>query len=155
MEDAAEQCGFQVIAAVAAIAEHSIVRQYASGRPNIDDYTQLAEFAETIKEKLDNGNNTKPIIPGNRPYKEAPKATLMPEANSDCTNCGLCAKKCPSQAIDPQKIETGDSEKCISCMRCEYICPHHARKLNSAITSAVSLLLQKACVEIKQNELFI
>lgn len=32
LEDAAKQAGFQVIAAVAAIAEHSIARQFAAGR---------------------------------------------------------------------------------------------------------------------------
>ena len=34
LEDAAKQAGFQVIAAVAAIAEHAIARQFAAGRPD-------------------------------------------------------------------------------------------------------------------------
>ena len=33
LRDAAVQAGFRVVAAVAAIAEHSVARQYASGRP--------------------------------------------------------------------------------------------------------------------------
>ena len=33
MEDVAKECGFDVIAAVAAVAEHSIMHQYAAGRP--------------------------------------------------------------------------------------------------------------------------
>ncbi|MDE6280624.1 MAG: hypothetical protein K2M15_02335, partial [Oscillospiraceae bacterium] len=34
LEDLARQSGFQVIAAVAAVAEHSIMHQYAAGRPD-------------------------------------------------------------------------------------------------------------------------
>ena len=34
MEDAAKEAGFQVIAAVAAVAEHSIIPQYAANRPD-------------------------------------------------------------------------------------------------------------------------
>ena len=46
LEDAAKQAGFQVIAAVAAIAEHSIARQFAAGRPDAQDAKQLADFAK-------------------------------------------------------------------------------------------------------------
>ena len=36
-EDAARETGFRVIAAMAAVAEHSIARQFASGRPDEQD----------------------------------------------------------------------------------------------------------------------
>lgn len=49
LEDAAKQAGFQVIAAVAAIAEHSIARQFAAGRPDAQDIAQLSAFAEQIQ----------------------------------------------------------------------------------------------------------
>ena len=48
LEDLAEECGFEVIAAVAAIAEHSIMHQYATGRPDREDEQELKEFAEKI-----------------------------------------------------------------------------------------------------------
>lgn len=35
MEDAAKECGFQIVAAIAAVAEHSIMPQYASSRPPV------------------------------------------------------------------------------------------------------------------------
>ena len=41
MQDCAESRGFQVIAAVAAIAEHSILHQYAAGRPDRQDAEEL------------------------------------------------------------------------------------------------------------------
>lgn len=37
LEDVAKQVGFRVIAAVAAVAEHSIARQFAAGRPDAQD----------------------------------------------------------------------------------------------------------------------
>ena len=37
MQDIAEKQGFRVFAAVAAIAEHSIIHQYAAGRPDTKD----------------------------------------------------------------------------------------------------------------------
>ena len=44
MEDAAKECGFQVVAAIAAVAQHSIIPQYAANRPDALDEKQLAEF---------------------------------------------------------------------------------------------------------------
>lgn len=41
LEDVAKHAGFRVIAAVAAIAEHSIARQFAAGRPDAQDAAQL------------------------------------------------------------------------------------------------------------------
>ena len=34
LEDLAQQAGFEVVAAIAAVAEHSIARQFATGRPD-------------------------------------------------------------------------------------------------------------------------
>ena len=70
LEDAAKQAGFRVIAAVAAIAEHSIARQFATGRPDEQDAQQLAGFARQIRDKIAAGNCAEPAIPGNRPYKK-------------------------------------------------------------------------------------
>lgn len=68
LEDLAKEAGFQVTAAVAAVAEHSISRRFAAGRPNAEDQTVLAGFGQTILERLQSGKTAGPI-PGNRPYK--------------------------------------------------------------------------------------
>ena len=47
MQDIAEKQGFRVFAAVAAIAEHSIMHQYAAGRPDTKDIETLRNFSRT------------------------------------------------------------------------------------------------------------
>ena len=155
MEDAAGACGFRVIAAVSAIAEHSIMHQYAAGRPDRADRERLAGFAARIGEKVRSGDRTKPAIPGNRPYKKAGAVGLVPKAGSDCSECGLCAERCPTRAIDPRAVRKADGKKCISCMRCVSVCPRRARKVNGAMVAIAALAIQKACAEPKQCELFI
>lgn len=155
LEDAAKQAGFQVIAAVTAIAEHSIARQFATGRPDTQDAQQLALFTKQIQDKLSAGNTEEPTISGNRPYKKAGGAGLVPKSTKDCTKCGVCVKECPVQAIDTENPKKVDEKKCISCMRCISICPHSARKVNPVMLSAVGLALKKVCSDRKENELFL
>ncbi len=150
MEDAAKACGFRVIAAIAAVAEHSIIPKYAAGRPDAEDEAQLTYFAERIRQK----EGDIASVPGNRPYKKSGGGGLVPKATKECVRCGLCAEKCPVQAIDPETL-AADPKKCISCMRCVKQCPHNARKVNEAMVSAVTLALKKACSVRKENELFL
>lgn len=155
LEDAAKQAGFQVIAAVAAIAEHSIARQFAAGRPDAQDIAQLSAFAKQIQHKLSEADTSEPAIPGNRPYKKAGGVSMVPKATKECTNCGACAAACPVQAIDKENPKKVDEKACISCMRCIAVCPHGARKVNPVMLSAASLMLKKVCSERKECELFL
>ena len=150
MADAAKQCGFQVVAAVAAVVEHSILPQYAAGRPDASDEKQLEQFAEKIAGRTEAAAS----IPGNRPYKKAGGAGLVPKADRRCTQCGLCAKGCPVQAIDPASLKA-DAGKCISCMRCVKLCPAKARRVNGAMVSIAALAIKKACSIRKENELYL
>ena len=149
MEDAATESGFQVVAAVAAVAEHSILPQYAAGRPDASDKKQLEQFAERIAGKTE----AVVSIPGNRPYKKAGGAGLVPKVGKSCTKCGLCAESCPVQAIDPASF-TADAKKCISCMRCVKQCPEKARNVNGAMVSIAAMVIKKACSVRKENELY-
>lgn len=155
LEDAAKQAGFRVVAAVAAIAEHSIARQYAAGRPDAEDQKQLQGFAEKIREKLAAGDCTEPGIPGNRPYKKAGGSNMVPKPTKDCNSCGVCAQKCPVQAIDRQDPKCTDKDRCISCMRCVSVCPRSARKVNSVLLAAVDVALKKVCSDRKEGELYL
>lgn len=150
MKDAANKCGFKVIAAISAIAQHSIMPQYAANRPDSVDKNQLINFADQITKKVGNIIN----IPGNRPYKKSANAKLVPKLKNSCIKCGLCSEKCPVQAIDPVNFKT-DSKKCISCMRCVKRCPKNARKINGVMVFIASMVIKKTCSLRKENELFI
>lgn len=155
LEDAARQAGFQVIAAVAAVAEHSVARQFAAGRPDAQDAKQISDFAKKIQDKLSAQDFSEPAIPGNRPYKKVGGVGVVPKPTKACTNCGVCATKCPVQAIDKENAEKVDGKACISCMRCISVCLQSARKVNPIMIWAAGLMLKKMCSERKACELFL
>lgn len=155
LEDAANGAGFRVIAAVSAIAEHSIVRQFAAGRPDAQDAAQLAGFADQIQQKISAGDASEPAIPGNRPYKKAGGTGMVPKATKECAACGACATACPVGAIDKDDPKRVDKKACISCMRCVTVCPHAARAVSSIMLSSATKMLSKACSKRKECELFI
>lgn len=157
MNDLAKQSGFKVIAAISAVAEHSIMHQYATGRPDQQDEKELRSFAGIIWGKINDSNDSDASalqIPGNHLYKKAGRTGLVPKADKKCTSCGLCAKNCPAQAISMKNIKTADSKKCISCMRCVVRCPQSARKVNGTMVSVAALAIKRACSARKENELF-
>ena len=150
MEDAAKECGFRVVAAIAAVAEHSILPQYATGRPDETDKAQLADFAAQIAGK----DSEITSLPGNRPYKKSGGAGLVPKPTKECVKCGLCAEKCPVQAINLASF-AADPKLCIGCMRCVKQCPKNARKVNGLMVSIAGMAIKKACSVRKENELYL
>ena len=155
LQDTVQQAGFVVVAAVAAIAEHSIAHAYGANRPDEEDCRQLQAFARRIAEKLAGGDVTTPAIPGNRLYKKAGRAGLVPKATGACNRCGRCAAECPVGAIDRDNPARVDKQACISCMRCVAVCPHHARKVNGVLLALVNRMLKKACSVRKACELYV
>ncbi|MGM9960068.1 MAG: 4Fe-4S binding protein [Allobaculum sp.] len=156
MQDLAEKSGFEVVAAIAAIAEHSIMHQYGTGRPDQKDHNDLQNFAEQILEKIKGDTTPSALtIPGNRPYKKSHGGGLIPKPTEDCIDCGLCARVCPAAAISIDNVKETDTSKCISCMRCVAKCPYDARKVSEMKVSALALALKKACSSRKENELFL
>ncbi len=155
MEDLAKQAGFTVIAAVAAIAEHSILRQFAAGRPDAEDQGVLTGYAQKILNKLQAGETGMPAIPGTRPYKKVSGVGMVPRTGTSCTKCGLCAAECPAGAVDKNNIKSVDKDKCISCMRCVTICPQNAKSVSALMLSGASAMLKKACSGRKACELYL
>lgn len=146
--------GNGALCVITAVAGHSIIHDYAAGRPNLDDCKVLAKFGEQVLEKVSSNDFSKPSVPGNRPYKKA-GAGMIPKAGSACTSCGQCALKCPASAISTENLNVSNKSKCISCMRCVSICPVHARKVSSLMTSIAATAIKKACSVEKANELFV
>lgn len=156
LKDILTTLGFFCIAAIASVTEHSIMHQFATGRPDLQDKEELIKFSGEIKEVLKHGKVTKDLyVPGNIPYKEYKVIPLVPEVRQECEKCGLCAIKCPVDAISKDNPMLVDKEKCISCMRCVAICPNKARSVDEESLLAISKKLEKACSERKMNELFL
>ena len=153
--DVVKSQGFTCIGGVAAIAEHSIMHQFASGRPDMDDMNQLKRFAKEVKEKIDASILTEVQVKGNHPYKELKEVPFHPTASDLCTMCGLCAKLCPVHAIPFDAPNQTKEEQCISCMRCIQVCPSKARHLNEQMLSAVSEKMKPLFAKRKENELFL
>lgn len=152
MKDLAEECGYRIVGAISAVAEHSIMRHVAQGRPDADDEAQLRSFARQILARLDSDDEVQ--VPGKRPYKNFGGAGMFPEADG-CVSCGLCAEKCPVGAIPADAPGTTDKEKCICCMRCIEICPAQARKRNPIALNNTIQRLVKFVTGRKPNELFL
>lgn len=148
--------GFRCVAAVAAVAEHSIMHQFAQGRPNQKDLEELTQFARQIQQRIEDGQIPDDLrVPGSSPYREYHGVPLKPVAKKNCISCGLCAQKCPVHAIPMNQPSETDREKCISCMRCVSICPAQARKVNKILTAVAAKKMKKACSEPRENELFV
>ena len=156
LQDTLELCGFVCVAAVAAVAEHSIFRQFAAGRPDKDDAQELAEFARKISAKLNSGVFGKLNLAGSHgTYKELVNIPFKPDANENCDSCGICAAGCPVGAIDKTDPRKTDTDRCISCMSCRDICPKHARDLDPAFMQAAAEKMAPRLGGHKKNYLFL
>lgn len=155
LQDITTNAGFVPFAAVGAVAEHSLVRDFGAGRPDLEDHAELTLFAEKIIAAAGQ-IHTKPLqLPGNRPYKEFGGSPAKPITNDNCVKCRICAAGCPAGAIPTIDPTQTNNSLCISCMRCVYLCPMEARKLNPAVEAAISQRLAPVCKGRKANTLYI
>lgn len=134
MQDLLEARGCKVAAAGAFIANHSIMRKVAVGRPDEKDMEILEDFARKVRSKIDNIKSFDELeklkLPGNFPYRKYNGIPLKPKGNKNCIACGACVENCPVNAIPKENPRYTDKSKCITCMGCHVICPQNARHLN-------------------------
>ncbi|MEG2394101.1 MAG: EFR1 family ferrodoxin [Ruthenibacterium sp.] len=158
LRDTVRQNGFHVIAAIAAVTEHSIMHRFGAGRPNDNDEKQLRDYAKRIQRALESktvDNLSEAAVSGSSPYKAFGSLPLKPAASNACTLCGTCAALCPVEAIPADNPRKTDKERCITCMRCVSICPQHARKLNPVVLFAAEHKMKKSCSTPKENSFFL
>lgn len=155
LKDTSVAAGFVPFAAVSAIAEHSIARQFAAGRPDAQDIAELTAFASKLAAHAADKPACDLTVPGNFPYKEFKGSAAKPITGDSCTGCGLCAEKCPASAIPADYPDQTDTAKCISCMRCISICPVDARALHPDLMNGIGQMLSKVASGHKSNQFFL
>ena len=151
--DALETNGFRVVAAAAFIAEHSIVRSIADGRPDGSDVTLCRQFAADVMAKADDAVAVR--VPGNIPYKELKPSAFHPTASESCVKCGACARQCPVGAIPMDDPSQTNNEICINCMRCVEVCPQKCRALPDSFLSMITQMLNQNAAEYKKPATFL
>ncbi len=152
LEDTLKNSGFVPVGGAAVVAEHSIMREYAAGRPDAADAVQLRAWSAQLKGKAEQGEAI--TFPGNRPYKKYGALPMVPKADKGCQGCGKCVTACPVGAIPANDPRETDKDKCITCMACVAACPTQARSLNPIALAGAKAMLHKALEGRKENELF-
>lgn len=61
----------------------------------------------------------------------SPSPIVRRQVNDQCSECGLCRKRCPMGAISENPIITRHGE-CIACETCVRVCPEHAVSFNAS-----------------------
>ena len=151
--DALEASGFLVVAAAAFIAEHSMSRSIAAGRPDGEDEALCRRFAADVMAKADDATPVR--VPGNIPYKELKPAAFHPAASESCVSCGACARQCPVGAIPQDDPSRTNHDLCINCMCCVEACPVSSRALPDAFRDMITQMLNQSAAGYKKPAIFL
>ncbi len=155
LRDAARKAGYFPVAAVRAVAQHSIIPEIAAGRPDDEDAQRLAQFGAVIRDRLAQRELPPVPIPEKTLLRPFGGLLVHPHAGKQCTRCGKCAAVCPVNAIPRKHPMLTDDMRCITCMRCTVVCPVHARRLSRFVVAVAGRKLRKQCAERKEPELII
>ncbi|MBR5534697.1 MAG: 4Fe-4S dicluster domain-containing protein [Ruminiclostridium sp.] len=155
LKDILTKAGFRPVAALEAVARHSLFPQFAAGRPDSKDHRELVSFASQIKEKLAAESSEELTVPGSFPYQEYTSIPLKPKADHGCVRCGHCARHCPVGAIPLESPNQTNTQVCITCMACTAFCPQRARKISPLVLFPAALALRKSCKGRKPNKLYL
>ena len=151
MADLARENGFIVKGGAAVIGRHTY-GEIQIDRPNAADLTEMADFARRAVAKPADAPEF--VIPGNRPYKDGGKGgKFRPLTGDACVHCGLCARECPTHAIEGDHITV--SEGCISCFRCIRSCPVHAKHMDTPEYNGFAAMFTEKLKERRENEFFL
>lgn len=154
--------GFVALGAATFITEHSSTNKVATGRPNNDDLKIASDFGIDILNRLKEINSLSDLnilsLPGNKPYivKKLAMPVIIPETNEKCVTCGICAKHCPTSAIDFSDCKTIEASKCIKCNSCVKRCPLNAKAItHEAYKNMQNMLITNFANKQRNPELFL
>ncbi len=155
LNDVMTECGFEVIASAALIAQHSIVPEVGADRPDAADIAEIGQFAKRVLDAMENGITGTVTVPGNHPYKESMKSSATPVTLDSCGRCGFCVSVCPTDAIAvTEEGVVTDAEKCMMCMACVAKCPAKSRMLPPPVQDALNQKLGVFRDVRRENEFF-
>lgn len=58
------------------------------------------------------------------------------EVSAECTQCGVCARLCPTGTIQPEKGYASDPGECTMCLNCVASCPQSAARFPAHLSLA-------------------
>ena len=153
LHDIVSERGFRTVAAGAFVAQHSIFPKVGASRPDAEDFADIKVFAKRVLELL-TGNFGEISLPGNRPYKVPGGIPIWPTASRRCMACGLCARLCPTGAIDPASPKGVDKTRCIKCGRCVAVCPTKSRRFYGIKYSLAAARFNSTFTTRRANEVW-
>ncbi|MBR6738151.1 MAG: 4Fe-4S binding protein [Oscillospiraceae bacterium] len=144
----AEEQGFVVKGGAALIGRHTF-GDIQMDRPDAADLEACRAFGEQAVRR----DGETPAIPGAFPHREGGSGGKFRPLTADtCVNCGLCARKCPMQAIG-EDFRTV-SEACISCFRCIRNCPVGAKNMDVPAYNDFAAMFTEKLKARRENEFF-
>ena len=148
--------GFIGIGAGAFIGEHSYTHKVATNRPDRDDLKVASAFGEQISERVKQEQHEILSVKGSFPYKPlmAPPK-VAPTTDESCIDCGVCARVCPMDAINPENVKEIDTAKCIRCCSCIKKCPKGSKHLENEQIDKIRGMLETNLSNVRREiELF-
>lgn len=164
LKDIVKSRGGIPVAGAAYIGEHSFSSPQTptgEGRPDGNDMSHAEAFGRKIHEKLLSVSSLDQIpeiaIPGNYPYGGTTELWSVDflAIGTECRQCGICAQVCPVGAIDPERSDVIDTEKCVTCCACIKTCPQSARSMKAGPVKDAAIRLSTLCIERKEPVCFV
>lgn len=123
--------GFVCLGGIACIIPHCYLDEMGKDRPDEADMPEFSAFAQVIMQMLDHPPYAAAFLPGEtEPKRRELKPLPRTWDEALCTQCGICAAECPTEAIDPESMQV-DFGRCIACVKCAAVCPTGAWRFDT------------------------
>jgi len=133
--------GLRLLGAAKVLGLHSMMwrsqNPVGEGRPNAEDHRKVQQLAEAVIQRLLAGEADKTLPLEDLDYQPAAFREELAAASLEkakghmprravhenrCTECGVCAEVCPTDAVELSPFPTFN-DRCIFCFNCVRECP--------------------------------